>query len=289
MKHYFNANKVLTLTALTIGAITVFFACKKEDKEGADEQRDVQVMGIAQKEAEINAIYEDAFEVTLENSAGTNGLNGETRKAPGVPEQYTRYCPGVVISMDPTDLTTWPKTVLIDFLDGCTDQFGRTRKGAITITLDKPIFQQGAKATITFNNYYVNGIKVEGTQMLENLSTGYFYNVTGGKLTYPDNQVIEYSGSRTVLLKEGAETPLVLDNDVYEISGNATLKDSLITAQVSITEKLQRKLNCAYIDKGILTITANGHTATLDYGNGDCDDKALLTLNDKTKEVTLPK
>lgn len=289
MKHYFNANKVLTLTALTIGAITVFFACKKEDKEGADEQRDVQVMGIAQKEAEINAVYEDAFEVTLEFNAREKGLNGETRKAPGGPEQYTRYCEGVDFAMDPPDLTTWPKTVLIDFLDGCTDELGRTRKGAITIALDKPIFQQGAKATITFNNYYVNGIKVEGTQMLENLSTGYFYNVTGGKLTYPDNQVIEYSGSRTVMLKEGAETPLVLGDDVYELSGNATLKDSLVTAQVSTTEKLLRRLDCAFIGKGILKITANGHTATLDYGNGDCNDKALLTLNDKTKEVTLPR
>lgn len=289
MKHYFNANKVLSLTALAIGAITVFFACKKEDKEGADEQKDVQIMSIAQKEAEINAVYEDAFEVTLEFSAREKGLNGETRKAPGGPEQYTRYCEGVDFTMDPPDLTTWPKTVLIDFLDGCTDQGGRTRKGALRITLNKPIFQQGAVATITFDNYYVNDIKVEGTQRLENLSTGYSYSVTGGKLTYPNNQVIEYSGSRTVMLKGGAETPLVLDDDVYEISGNATLKDSLIAAQVSITEKLQRKLNCAYIDKGILTITANGHTATLDYGNGDCDNKALLTLNDKTKEITLPR
>lgn len=289
MKHYFNANKVLTLTALAIGAITVFFACKKEDKEGADEQRDVQIMGIAQKEAEINAVYEDAFEVTLENSATSKGLNGETRKAPGVPEQYIRSCPGMVSSFDPTDLETWPKVILIDFLEGCTDELGRTRKGALTIALNKPIFQQGAVATITFHNYYVNDIKVEGTQRLENLSAGYSYSVTDGKLTYPNNQVIEYSGTRTVMLKEGAETPLVLGDDVYEISGNATLKDSLVTAQVSTTEKLLRKLTCAYIDKGILTITANGHTATLDYGNGGCDDKALLTLNDKTKEVTLPR
>lgn len=289
MKHYFNANKVLTLTAIAIGTITVFFACKKDDKEGADEQKDLQVMSIAQKEAEVNVIYEDALEVTLEASSQDNGLSGTGRKAP-VPEgTQARYCETMLIGYDPTDLVTWPKTVTIDFGPGCTDGAGRTRKGLIQVVLNKPVFQQGATATITFADYYVNDIKVEGTQVLQNLSTGYSYTVSGGKLTYPGNYVVEYSGTRTVMLKEGAETPFVLMDDVYELSGNATLKDSAITAQVATTEKLQRHLSCQYIDKGVLTITANGHTAKLDYGNGNCDNKALLTLNDKTKEITLPR
>lgn len=289
MKHYFNTNKVLTLTAIAIGTITVFFACKKEDKEGADEQKDLLTMSIAQKEAEVNAVYEDAFEVTLEASSRDNGLDGTGRKAPSTVESQARFCETMVTSYDPADLITWPKTVTIDFQTGCTDQFNRTRKGIILVTLNKPVFLQGATATITFHNYYVNDIKVEGTQVLQNLSNGYAYTVTGGKLTFPNNHVVEYSGNRTVLLKEGGETPLVLEDDLYEINGYATVKDSAVTAQVSTTEKLLRQLDCPHIGKGILTITANGHTAKLDYGNGACDNKALLTLNDKTKEITLPR
>ncbi|QEH40498.1 hypothetical protein [Chitinophaga sp. XS-30] len=289
MKHYFNTNKVLTLTAVAISSITIFFACKKEDKEGADEQQDVQVMGVAQKEAEINAIYEDALEVTLETSASDNGLDGSSRKAPTGTEPQARFCPSMEISYLPADLETWPKTIRIDFLTGCTDQFNRTRKGAILVSLNKPIFLQGAEAIITFEDYYVNDIKVEGTQTVQSLFPGYAYNVSAGKLTFPGGKVMEYSGSRTITLKEGAETPLVLMDDVYELSGNATVKDSLVTAQVVTTEKLIRKLNCAYIDKGILTITANGQVATLDYGNGECDNKAMLTLKDKSKEITLPR
>lgn len=290
MKHYFNTNKVLSVTALAIGAITIFFACKKEDKE-MDETRDVQTMSAAQKEAEINAIYEDAFEVTLEYSTRDEVLSG--RKAPGVPEQ-SRFCETSELSYSPLGLENWPKTVTIDFKTGCTDEFNRTRKGKIIVELNKFVFMQGAVATITFDNYYVNDVKVEGTQTLQNLSStaegfSYSYTVAGGKLTFGDTAVVNYAGTRTLTQKEGASTPLVLADDLYELSGNATVSDSSFTATVVTTQKLQRQLSCPYIGKGVLTVTVNGLAAIIDYGNGDCDNKATLTLGDKSKIITLPR
>lgn len=291
MKHYFNANKVLSVTALAIGAITIFFACKKEDKAGADEKRDTQTMAAAQKEIEINAVYEDAFGVVLDANSFESGLNGEARKAP--PAATTARCRGE-ISFDPVDHLTFPKTVTLDFgTAGCSDANGPTRKGKIIIVVDKLFFEPGAKAVVTFENYSVNDIKVEGTQTLINRSGtdgfGYSYTVAGGKLTYPDGKVYLYEGTRSLAQKEGADTKFDVDDDVYELTGNATLKDSLVTATVKIDTPLVRQLFCPYVSKGVLTVTANGHAAKVDYGTSGCDDKAMLTVGDKTKEITLSK
>ena len=137
MKHYFNTNKVLSVTALAIGAITIFFACKKDDKAGADEKRDNQTIAAAQKETEINAAYEDAFGVVLDANSFHTGLNGQARKAPGAPN--TARCRGTV-EFYPVDNTTFPKTVVIDFGAGCADPIGPTRKGKIKIVVSKLFF-----------------------------------------------------------------------------------------------------------------------------------------------------
>lgn len=293
MKHYFNTNKVLSVTALAIGAITIFFACKKDDKAGADNARDNQTIAAATQEAEINAIYEDAFSITLDYNTTESDLNGGNRKAPNATWNNYSRCTGVALSIDPADFQSYPKTIIIDFKDGCTDENNRTRKGKLKIVVDKIFVSPGATAKITFDNYYVNGIKVEGEQTVQNLSSGdgfgYSYTIVDGKLTYPTGKVITYSGNRNVLQKEGAATPWVITDDIYELTGNASLKDSGVIATVAIKSGLVRKIACPYISKGIVELMVNSFKASIDYGNGDCDKKAVLTVGDKTKEIELPR
>ncbi|MBO9152526.1 hypothetical protein ACFOTA_09940 [Chitinophaga sp. GCM10012297] len=288
MKHYFNTNKVLSVTALAISAITVFFACKKDDKMGADENRDKLTISAAEKETQINAIYEDAFTETIDVNSTENGLNGQTRQSAAT-EGLSR-CAGVIIGFQPADLITFPKTITIDYGAGCTDNRGRSRKGKIIVVVDKMFWQTGATAEITFENYFINNIRVEGKQTVTNLSSnggfGYTYAIEGGKLTYPDGSMINYSGTRTLQQKEGGNTMSILD-DTYELTGHAKLEDSTSSANVLIKSPLHKKIACQWIDKGELAVTVNAHTASIQYGEGTCDNKALLTLGDKTKEITL--
>ncbi len=292
MKHYFNTNKVLSVTALAIGAITIFFACKKDDKAGADDKRDNQTIAAAQQEAEINALYEDAFAIALDYNTTESDLNGGNRKAPGDTWNGYSRCIGAALSIDPADFQTYPKTIIIDFKGGCTDG-NRTRKGKIKIVVNKIFISPGAVAEITFDNYYVNDIKVEGKQTVQNTSTndgfGYSYTIAEGKLTYPSGKVVTYSGNRILTQKEGAATPWVISDDIYELKGNASLQDSSVIATVAIKSALIRKLSCAYVGKGVLELSVNSFKASLDYGNGDCDNKAVLTVGDKTKEIILPR
>jgi hypothetical protein len=292
MKHYFNTNKVLSVTALAIGAITIFFACKKDDKAGADDKRDNQTIAAATQEAEINALYEDAFTIALDYNTTESDLNGGNRKAPDATWNDYSRCEGVALSIDPADFQTYPKTIIIDFKGGCTDG-NRTRKGKLKIVVNKIFISPGAVAEITFDNYYVNDIKVEGKQTVQNTSTdagfGYSYTIAEGKLTYPSGKVVTYSGNRTLMQKEGADTPWVISDDVYELKGNASLQDSSVIATVAIKSGLIRKIVCPYVGKGVVELSVNSFKASIDYGTGDCDNKAVLTVGDKTKEITLPR
>jgi len=291
MKHYFNTNKVLSVTALAIGAITIFFACKKDDaKSGADDKKDNNTISAAVSEANVNAIYEDVFNASIDYNRRELPPGG--RKAPeqADTDPNPNVCYGV-FTAEPGDVLTYPKTLTIDFENGCTDGRGITRKGKLKIKLTSILWLQDAKATVTFENYFVNGIKVEGTVVITTTSwlsakKTFTYAVTDGKVTYPNGYTATYSGTRTVEYKD--KNTADLKDDVFEITGNAILKDSLGTATVAITKPLQRQLTCPWIQAGEVTVTLNGHRGKLDYGNAaECDKKATLTIGDKTKEITL--
>ena len=46
-----------------------------------------------------------------------------------------------------------------------------------------------------------------------------------------------------------------------------------------VTEALRREATCPYFVSGTIEITRNGNQGTLDFGNGDCDNIAILTVN----------
>ncbi|WP_341834382.1 hypothetical protein WJU16_15420 [Chitinophaga pollutisoli] len=288
MKHYFNTNKVLSVTALAIGAITIFFACKKDDTNPANnDQKDNNTIAVATSEATVTAIYEDVFTTTLEYN--NTELPPSGRQAPEQADNQPCF-PGV--ELVPADLSVYPKILTLDFGTGCTDGNGITRKGKIKISLAKLFWLADSKANITFENYSVNGIKVEGSVVVTTSAWGdakktYSYTVTNGKVTHPNGYTATYNGTRTVTQTEGAAT-LSLRDDLYAITGNATLVDNLGTATVAITKPLQRRITCAWIAAGEVSVSLNGHAGTINYGSDadDCDNKATLTIGDKTKEIT---
>jgi hypothetical protein len=76
-------------------------------------------------------------------------------------------CPAVTVEHPGTGV--WPKIITIDYGTGCTGFYNNTRSGKIIIEVTGLRIAEGSKRTVTFDNYYFNGIKVEGTKVLENL------------------------------------------------------------------------------------------------------------------------
>ncbi len=87
-------------------------------------------------------------------------------------------------------------------------------------------------------------------------------------------------------------TLLDFTDDVFSITGQAsgTLKRGDKTYQwtAAITSPLIKKLTCWWISQGTITISRNNTPiGVLDYGTGQCDRKATLTVNGVIFEISL--
>ena len=97
---------------------------------------------------------------------------------------------------------------------------------------------------------------------------------TGRQLTYTSVRNREWlAGESTQGLAEWKD-------DVYSITGSAsgtTFTGEAFTS--NITSPLIIALNCRWIEAGKIDFTPSGElTRTIDFGNGDCDNKIVVTI-----------
>lgn len=235
--------------------------------------------------AKVDAGIEDVSAVILEQFGDEVGISAKTGTS-----SKTASC--AVVTRNPdygttiTPGTTVTKT--INFGDGCTLANGNILKGKIIISF---IYQPDATShtiTYTFENFYHNNFKFDGTKTITvtlgtsnanpNIHPIFTINLDV-TITLPDGRIIKVTGTKSREIIEGQNTPELADN-VYQITGNwQTTFPSGATRTATITSPLIVKLNCPSIVKGIITFTRNGETSTLDFGDGTCDNTATFTIN----------
>lgn len=211
-----------------------------------------------------------------------------------IKKSITDTCP--VIYVDHNDSVFWPKTITIDFgTDGCLGPFGTERKGEIITTITDRYLKEGSVRAVTFDNFYINDFKIEGTKTVTNEgfnNDGFMYftvELTGGKIITPTGKEItrEFSHTRTWI--EGRLTPRWRWDDKYLINGDASgINRFGKTYSRTIASPLLFETACRWITSGVVEIQIEDHPLiTLDYGNGECDDEATITVNGETKDIKL--
>ena len=266
-------------------AILSFISCQKDTS--ATEQAGIN---IADDDAVSDAVFEDVFSTADNASIILDQLEkgGESKSILVLADS----CPSVTITNPETGI--WPKTVTVDFGEGCTGFYDSSRSGKIIIEVTGPRKEIGAKKTITFENYYFNGIKVEGTKVIEN--TGYNENqnlvcsvkLTDGKLTLPDGRFIERTTDHQREWIAGMLTNNIWDDEclVTGVASGITLEG--VAYSNTITTALHWKRACFFIVSGVVKIEREGkETVEIDYGTGDCDSKAVVTRGGESKEILL--
>jgi len=109
-----------------------------------------------------------------------------------------------------------------------------------------------------------------------------------GQVSMIDGTIFNWQSSRIRTWIQGYHTPFWRD-DVYLIEGSGSYTSSL-GAQVNreIIEPLRRELSCRYPVSGLVEITpANNQLRILDYGDGECDNLAELSIGDRTITIVL--
>ncbi len=226
----------------------------------------------------VNDAAQNTGEVNKTSVSGSSGLCWDT------------------ITIDrPFPDTTFPKTIIIDFGtigNYCTD--GRTRKGKIVAVFTGRYRNAGTVITVTPQNYYVNGHKVEGSKTITNKgnATGNFIYtvVVDGKVTTSAGDVIIWKSTRTNEWIEGDTTFFNICDDVYSITGsaNGTNREGR-DFTVNITSPLIKQICCKWIKKGTIEIIPEDlATRTVDFGDGACDDIITVKIKKRTYTIYLP-
>jgi len=273
------------LALLSIPSVFFLASCQK-DKNEPDPEFET-TFNMSKDQAISESMNDDATVIFFDASVGSGFYRVDgTAQTSGILSCAT-------VTVNPQN--SFPKTITIDFGSGCVSVDGITRSGKINITLSDYVHNPGATAVMTFENYATAGFKVEGTITWTNTSTqngiSWTRQVTNGKVTNPSTGYYWlHEGTKNVTQTAGANTPTNLLDDVYSITGSHTVTNPAgKTRTVTITEALEKKTTCHNITKGKVKIQAQTHFAILDYGDGTCDNVAIVTIDGVAPiTITLP-
>jgi hypothetical protein len=309
---------ILTLTfsptrcpVLVFVSLIVFGSCKKETSAGDNRQEEFASQASSEADAESDDIFNEVFDnvmgVNADVAFGGTGVFGQMNPGTSGGTARLTACPDVTIT-HLSSANPFPVKVVMDFGTGCTGRDGRTRSGKIVTEYSNRLFIPGAIAKTTFIEYKVDSIKVQGTHTITNQSEPptnancpthkWKVTVEDAKLSKPNGNYVEWRSTKTIQQLEGRCTPFIPLDDIYEIRGSSGGKvkrgDLLIAWNSEITEPLIKKFTCRWLVKGIIrtarvNLTTNSPwVATINYGTGDCDNKAVATINGITHNITLP-
>ncbi len=284
------------LAALALGCGLYLSSCSKNNPEQSTGQVPAETRASVEADAEAELLYDDVFNNVLgvdsRVAIGGTGVFAERKSDPN-----SREVPCYTVSWEFVNKKdSFPVRITVDFGTGCTGADGRTRKGSISTVYSNPLWLPGATATTSFDGYFVNDVKVEGTHTIENKSSAtqlaFQTKVTNGKLTHSNGSYISWNRTRDITQSEGWATPWQPGDDVYQIVGNGSgsvhIGDKTSEWTATNIEPLEKRFSCRWISKGKVGIQRNqGPQGVLDFGNGECDNKATLTVNGVSVEITL--
>jgi hypothetical protein len=300
---------ITRLTTVAFAATFLIAGCKKETSESLSVQEEEQAATYStESEAESEFSYDDVTDnvMGVNSELGVGGVGIFGRAAAGESGRTTgvdSMPPCVKVSIVPVQPGIFPKTVTIDFGTGCLSH-GHLRSGKIRTVYTGRLIEPGSSATTTFDNFKIDSVSVEGTHRITN-TTGsvagsnqrqFKIEVTGGKLTRPNGNYIEWNSVRTHTQIEGNGSVTPAD-DIFSVRGSASGKvkreNIIVLWNSEITEPLIKKFVCHWISKGRIRTVRQGlpantpWVAILDYGAGACDNGATLTVNGNTHQITL--
>ena len=291
--------KILSLVALLSVAL---FSCQKSDltlsasqEEALLKSTEVSLNDTWVESTSEKSCYEADYFSNSENLlriiANGSGRLGKFINFDKGYHYLRGHGPDVTID---TASTGYPITITLEYGDSTVLSHGSVLSGTIEIVITGPKFTDGTTRTITYKDFSVDSIAIEGTivEAFTRDTTTTISTSVNGDLTFtlPNGTVIERISQRVRNWVEGVNTPLDPEDDRIEITGNVTVNSSTGELYVKeIIEPLIRLGACEYYVQGIARITQDGEMISeIDYGDGTCDNTATVTAADgTTTEITL--
>jgi hypothetical protein len=265
----------------------MLISCKKESTPTTTDPETVieETFALTADQATADMMTEDDNDL-LSEAAEENQLLGNF-----VPETLISNNLLACATITVTPQSGFPKTILIDFgPTNCVDSNGVARRGKIRVQVSDTLRRPGSTAVMTFDNYFVNDFKREGTHTWTNTSQpgtrSWQRKVENGRITAPGGRFWLHTSLRNVVQTHGVATPRNLRDDIFSITGNASVTNPAnITRTATILQALQKKYECPFIDKGTVKFQGPHHFAILDYGDGRCDRFATMSIDGRPARI----
>lgn len=259
----------------------LILSCNKDDDSSSSELSDAKVSAkVDQATEDVAKIVEDQYALQVNPSAGKNALQ-------------TQALPPCATVTAVTTANTWTRTVVFD---NCTLPNGNVLDGTIIASGSMDFSTSSYTINYSFVDFHHNNILIEGnrTVVRTHQSTATLTTVhpvatmsIDMTVTFPNGNVYHRIGNRVREMIEGFGTPLIWSDNVFSISGSWTTTFPAGTQTSTITTPLRVEVSCPNIVSGVVSIVRNSNTAVLDYGSGNCDNQATLTINGTTTTITL--
>jgi hypothetical protein len=281
--------------------VALLFSCNENSVIDLDTEKELAIeksstiavneimMESAIEEGQYEAGFYSETEALLKKIARVNGRHNKLVNWNNSMRYKEGQCPNV--SINPTDSVNYPVTITLDYGAETVLKNGRILSGMITIEISAPKRTDGATRTITYTNYSVDSVTVNGVvsevfNVAENID-----KVLSGKLVFilADGTTIEREESKTHKWLSGLDTPLDHSDNQLEVTGvvNATASSGE-SYKKEITKPLIKTGECRHFVQGEVTVYQNNELLfVLDFGNGECDNQATLTTQGETITIDL--
>jgi len=268
-------------TLISIFTISILFtACKKEVDDDTQSSVDNSIC-----ENTFSRIVPSAHRIAI-------GESGTKEHIKQLKVNGNVTC--ATVTLDDTTKTHWPKTVTVDYGNGCVDlSDGKLKSGKLLLEFDQYWDNQGATMTLSTSDYKEDGMLIKGKVVATNNGATGTANLISVDIAdascTTSNWEILYESTRDYKFTDVNNTPNDLLDDIVELDGNANgtnRKGENYT--VEVLETIIKDPSCEFIGKGVMQITPEGKAPrTVDFGDGTCDNKATITINGNTFEFKL--
>lgn len=280
---------------ISLSFIFVFTSCKSDNGDITDDT----VLTTSTDEAQMSKMSD---EITAETDIYISGLESTG---------YLVYSPSLVkeqgiiglsthptVTVDKPDSTRFPKIVTIDFgTTGTVNQRGDTIKGKMVVTITGKMFVANSTRSIQFDNFSINGNSINGTKSvtykgLNDVKNPYWIISAQLSFKFSDGKTKNWTSERTRERISVNNTPKVAWDDIFSIKGTTTgvnAKGNNYSIIIDNNNPLILVGGFPFFVKGSATTTVNSKVAVIDYGDGTKDNKATVTIDGVTKEITLRK
>lgn len=282
-------NLILTSIVLFVLTSVMLTSCEQENSSIDDETLN-QDLANATTQTEIDEISEGVDDI-IDNTSFDFTSNVVEKGSDTKTNDEQAFLPDCVTITKV--ITSNSKKVTLDYGDGCTTRNENYLSGKIIIEMKYNSEEKSINIDYSFDNFYFNSKKVEGEVHKYRIRINENGNPEATikrdiKITWEDDSFVTIIGERKREWVEGFGNDLWGDN-VFLITGNWTVTNDGTVISVTVLEALKRSVACRFLVSGIIEIQENDRKIVLDYGDGTCDDLAIVTINGEEHEIHLKK